>query len=128
MSDPDRVGGWLGSNGFDNVEIAGLERPFWLGDTADSAHDLIAGLMGWMIADLDPDHRRHALDDLKERITAHQTEDGVVFGSAACSSPRTEVDNCAHSAGRRPALSQLGRALNRWGDRGARAGQGPLPY
>jgi SAM-dependent methyltransferase len=83
MSDPDRVRGWLGSNGFDNVEIAGLDRPFWFGDTADSAHDLIAGLMGWMIADLDSDDRRHALDDLKQRITAHQTPDGVVFGSAA---------------------------------------------
>ncbi|HYJ68099.1 MAG TPA: methyltransferase domain-containing protein [Nocardioidaceae bacterium] len=83
MSDPDRVRGWLGSSGFDNVEIGGLERPFWLGDTVESAHDLIAGLMGWMIADLDPDARRRALDDLERRITAHQTPGGVVFGSAA---------------------------------------------
>ena len=55
----------------------------WFGDDADDAHRFVLGLMGWMLQGLDDPGRRRAVDALRATMAAHETGDGVVFGSAA---------------------------------------------
>jgi hypothetical protein len=38
--------------------------------------------MGWMLEGLDSDARGRAVDALRTTMAAHETSDGVVFGSA----------------------------------------------
>jgi hypothetical protein len=55
----------------------------WFGRDTDDAHDLVAGLLGWMLEGLDEASRAQALDDLRTTIAYHETPDGVVYESAA---------------------------------------------
>jgi hypothetical protein len=54
----------------------------WFGDDTDDAFDLVAGLLGWMLQDLDDDTHADALDALRATIAAHATTDGVCYDSA----------------------------------------------
>ena len=54
----------------------------WLGDDADSAQQFVLGLLGWMLSGLDGEGRQRAVDNLRATLTAHETGDGVLFGSA----------------------------------------------
>jgi SAM-dependent methyltransferase len=83
LSDPDRIRALLTKAGFADVEIDGATTGMWFGNNADDAHRFVLGLMGWMLEGLDDDGRARAKDALHTTMAAHETPDGVRFGSAA---------------------------------------------
>lgn len=82
LSDPARVRALLTAAGFTEPSFESVHAPMHFGDTADVAHDFVAGLLGWMVRDLDDGVRRTALADLHEAMRTHATPEGVLFGSA----------------------------------------------
>jgi SAM-dependent methyltransferase len=83
LSDPDRVRAILGAAGFAEVDLEPVEAGMWLGNDSSDAHRFVLGLMGWMLDGLDDSGRAQAIADLEATMAAHETGDGVVFGSAA---------------------------------------------
>jgi SAM-dependent methyltransferase len=83
LSDPDRVREILSSAGFTGIDLEGSKSAMWFGHDADDAHQFVLGLMGWMLAGLDAAGRNRAIDDLHATMQAHETSEGVLFGSAA---------------------------------------------
>jgi SAM-dependent methyltransferase len=83
LADPNRVRRLLAGAGYSDVELADLRAPLNFGPDPDTAHTLIAGLLHWMVADLDPPTRAQALDALHAAMAAHRTERGVELDSAA---------------------------------------------
>ena len=83
LSDPDRVRAVLTAAGFSDVELAAQSEPMWFGEDADDAHRFIVGLLGWMLQGLDDTGRARALDDLRRTLVDHDTDEGVLFQSAA---------------------------------------------
>ena len=83
LSDPTRVASVLSAAGFRDVELEGSRERMWFGHDAEDAHRFVLGLMGWMLEGLDDDERTRAVEDLRSTMRAHETDDGVVFGSAA---------------------------------------------
>ena len=83
LSDPDRVRSILTAAGFTGIEMEGTTAGMWFGTDADDAHRFVLGLMGWMLDGLDDTGRARAVDDLRATMAAHESSDGVVFGSAA---------------------------------------------
>ncbi len=83
LSDPDRVRSVLTTAGFTGIELEGTSAGMWFGDDADDAHRFLVGLMGWMLEGLDDAGRGRALDGLRATLAAHETPEGVVFGSGA---------------------------------------------
>ena len=83
LSEPERVRGVLAGGGFSDVELEGVSAGMWFGDDADDAHRFVLGLMGWMLEGLDDIGRARAIDELRATMAAHETTEGVVFGSAA---------------------------------------------
>jgi SAM-dependent methyltransferase len=82
LSEPDRVRDLLGRTGFGGIELRAVRAPMRFGDGVDDACSFILGVAGWMLDGLDDDGRRRALDALRATIAAHETADGVLFGSA----------------------------------------------
>jgi SAM-dependent methyltransferase len=83
LSDPARVRAILTAAGFTDIELDGTTASMWFGTDAEDAHRFVLGLMGWMLEGLDDTGRAHAVDALRTTMAAHETSDGVVFGSAA---------------------------------------------
>jgi SAM-dependent methyltransferase len=83
LSDPDRIRTLLANAGFANVELESATTGMWFGNNADDAHQFVLGLMGWMLQGLDDAGRARAIDALHATMAAHETPDGVRFGSAA---------------------------------------------
>jgi SAM-dependent methyltransferase len=83
LSDPARVRSVLSSAGFTGIELEGTTAGMWFGDDADDAHRFVLGLMGWMLEGLDAPGRQRAIDGLHATMRDHETQVGVVFGSAA---------------------------------------------
>ena len=83
LSDRNRVRTILTEAGFTDIEMDGASEGMWFGDDADDAHLFVLGLMGWMLEGLDDSARGRATDGLRATLAAHETADGVVFGSAA---------------------------------------------
>lgn len=83
LSDPARVRTILTTAGFAEIELEGTTAGMWFGTDADDAHRFVLGLMGWMLDGLDDAGRSRAVDGLRATMAAHETPDGVVFGSAA---------------------------------------------
>jgi SAM-dependent methyltransferase len=83
LSDPDRVRALLTGAGFSDVELEGAMENMWFGDSADDAHGFTLGLMGWMLEGLDDATRARGVDALHATMAAHETPQGVLFGSAA---------------------------------------------
>jgi hypothetical protein len=69
--------------GFGDIEIEGTTAGMWFGNDADDAHRFVLGLMGWMLEGLDDAGRTRAVNALHATMAAHETADGVLFGSAA---------------------------------------------
>ena len=82
LSDPERVRTILAAAGFSGVEFESVITDMWFGTDTGDAHRFILGLMGWMLNGLDPDARERAIDALRATIAAHETTQGVMFGSA----------------------------------------------
>ncbi len=83
LSDPERVRSLLEGAGFVDVAVDGHEAGMWFGTDAADAHRFVLGQLGWMLEGLDDDGRARASDALMATLQAHETADGVVFGSAA---------------------------------------------
>jgi SAM-dependent methyltransferase len=83
LSEPDRVRSILTAAGFTGIELEAVTAGMWFGNNADDAQRFVLGLMGWMLQGLDDPGRRRAVDALRATMVAHETADGVVFGSAA---------------------------------------------
>jgi SAM-dependent methyltransferase len=82
MAVPDRVRAVLGAAGFGDVELRPSDGPLWFGPEPDAALGFVLGVAGWMLDGLDEGDRRRALDALGDSLAAHQTAEGVVYGSA----------------------------------------------
>jgi SAM-dependent methyltransferase len=83
MSDPGRVRATVYRAGFRSVTEVGMTEPMCFGPDPDSAHDLVLGLLGWMLQGLDDAGRARAVDALRATLEAHHTPHGVLFDSAA---------------------------------------------
>jgi hypothetical protein len=83
LSDPERVRALLGATGFAEVDIDGFAAGMWFGEDADDAYDFVLGQLGWMLQGLDEGQRARALQNLRSTTVAHDTGEGVIFGSAA---------------------------------------------
>lgn len=83
LADPERVRTVLTSAGFVAVELEALHEPIWLGRDADDGRRHATEMLGWMLDGLDAAGRDRALRALHATMAAHQTADGVLYGSAA---------------------------------------------
>jgi SAM-dependent methyltransferase len=82
QSDPDHVRSLLGDTGFGEIEVTSQRAGMWFGADAGDAHQFVLGQLGWMLEGLDDDGRAQATENLLAAMAAHETGDGVVFGSA----------------------------------------------
>jgi SAM-dependent methyltransferase len=83
LADPERVGTILGPAGFTDIEHRGMIADMWFGNDADDAYRFVLGLLGWMLEGLDDAGRARALDALRSTVAAHETDQGVIYESAA---------------------------------------------
>ena len=83
LSDPDHTRQLLVGAGFTDVRIEPISAPMRWGDTAPDAAEFCLGLMDWMLTGLDDETRTRALTAVHESFAAHETPDGVFYGSAA---------------------------------------------
>ncbi len=81
LSEPDRVRHILTAAGFSGIEMQPLSGPMWFGEDADDAQRFVLGLMGWMLEGLDDEGLAGAIAALHTTLAAHETTEGVVFGS-----------------------------------------------
>ena len=84
-ADADGMRDVLGSARFEDITIESLEVPVWLGKDGEDAFRFISntGVVRGMLQDLDEPTSAAALNALRETMSAHDTEAGVAFGSAA---------------------------------------------
>jgi SAM-dependent methyltransferase len=73
----------LAGAGFGSIEVESVEVPIYLGVDAADGFERLTEVAGWMAESLDDGERRQALDGLRAALVAHQTPDGVAFGSAS---------------------------------------------
>lgn len=83
LSDPTRVRTILTASGFTDIDLEDTTGGMWFGTDANDAHRFVLGLNGWMLQGLDDTGRARAVDGLRDTMAAHESDDGVVFGSAA---------------------------------------------
>jgi len=85
LADKAFATGVLTGAGFTDVAFEDSEQPFRVGSDADDAYGFVAGLQPvlMLLADLDEAAKAQGLDNLRAIVAAHETADGVVFGSAA---------------------------------------------
>jgi len=85
LADTDFTRGVLTEAGFTDISFAESAPPWRLGSDADDAYGFVTGLrvIKMMLEDLDDSLRAQALDNLHATAAAHETPDGVYFGSAA---------------------------------------------
>lgn len=82
LSDPDHVRTLLHGAGFTDVAFTSLVEPTIYGRTVEEAHTFLLGLLGGMLQDHDQQRRREAVEAFRSTLAAHQTADGIQFGSA----------------------------------------------
>lgn len=83
LADPERLRGLLSGVGFADPRLEPVERPMWFGTDGEDAFARLPDQFGWLISSLPPWSRGRALAALREVVLAHETPDGVLFGSAA---------------------------------------------
>jgi SAM-dependent methyltransferase len=93
LADRGRIRNLLSGAGYTGIEVADVREPLNFGPDPDSAHALLAGLLHWMVADLDPPTRTRALAALHTTLSAHRTPRGVELGSAAWLVTATRSDS-----------------------------------
>lgn len=82
-ADTEYVRRILGSSGFHDVEIEPFTDPITLNSSVDDAFDVIMSIFGWMTSEHSPDDAAKARADLRASLEAHQTDDGITYGTAA---------------------------------------------
>jgi SAM-dependent methyltransferase len=88
LADPDVIHAVLADAGYRQIAVEGMTAPMWFGHATEDAFQLVTGLLGWMLEGLDQPGRSRALDDLRATIAAHETPEGVLYGSGAWITPR----------------------------------------
>jgi SAM-dependent methyltransferase len=85
LGDGDRTRAWLTAAGFRSIAMEEVQGAFFAGADADDAFGFLAGTfpVRGMLQPLGDDARRAALDELRATVAAHETADGVRFGSSA---------------------------------------------
>ena len=83
LSDPEHVSALLDGAGFTDVRLSPVTEAMTYGRTVDEAHDLVLGLLGWMLRDQTPEQAAARASALRTTMEAHHTDDGVRFDSAA---------------------------------------------
>jgi len=83
LSDPDRVRALLGAAGFTDIQLDGTSASMWFGADTEDACQFVLGQLGWMLEGLDETGRTGALAALRTTAAAHQTNAGVIYGSAS---------------------------------------------
>jgi SAM-dependent methyltransferase len=83
LSDPDRIAAVLPAAGFADVRLESLQLPVHLGPDAATAEEFLLGQAGWMLEGLDATGRERALGALRDSLAAHESADGVTYGSAS---------------------------------------------
>jgi SAM-dependent methyltransferase len=85
LADTDNARRILTEAGFVDVAFAGSEQPFNVGSGTEDAYAFVSGLHAvlMLLEDLDEPTKAQAYDNLRATVAAHETTDGVVFGSAA---------------------------------------------
>jgi SAM-dependent methyltransferase len=84
FADPDHVRRVLGDAGFFDVQTTELHEPIEFGDDAEDAFSFIrtTGPVKGLTQDLDDDARERGMAALRQAVEAHETPDGVLFGTA----------------------------------------------
>lgn len=82
LSDEDRVRNLLESAGFRDVRLTPHDEPTVYGRTVDEAHDLLLGLLGWMVRHQDAEQRQASSGALRRVLADHLDDHGVRFRSA----------------------------------------------
>ncbi len=85
LADADQTRATLTAAGFDAVDLTAVDEPFWLGTDGDDAFGFFrgTGIVRGMTHGLDDNQRTQALDALQATMSAHDTGDGVQFGSGS---------------------------------------------
>ena len=85
LADPDRVRGILGAAGYDEIAFAPVDEPIEFGTDADDAYAFMRtiGIVQGLTQDLDEASRVTAFAELQKTVAAHETADGVLFGTSA---------------------------------------------
>jgi SAM-dependent methyltransferase len=84
LADPNDARRVLTAAGFDDVEMAQVREPMYLGADGDDAFSFVSGLglTRGLLSELDDRTRESALEALRNRLNAHATSDGVLLGAA----------------------------------------------
>lgn len=77
------TGGLLRAAGFGDVNFTEIREPVFYGPDANAAYDAISGLQFVQNAPEDAASATRARDRLRAMMTAHETPEGVFFGSRA---------------------------------------------
>lgn len=85
LADPDHVRRVLEAGGFDHIELDPVDEPMNLGTDGDDAFSFFstAGMVEGLTQDLEEEAKAEALEKLHRALAAHQSDEGVLLGSAA---------------------------------------------
>ena len=85
LADPDTVTEILHDAGFVDELVTSLTAPMWAGADADGAWAFMSemGIVRGLTDGLDHETKTRAMSNLRHAIDTHETDDGVLFGSAA---------------------------------------------
>ena len=84
LADPDHVRSLLSGAGFDSVGFTSIEEPVWFGADAEAAYAFVGeiGIVKGLSDGLDPDAKAAGHERLQAALRAHETPEGVRFGSS----------------------------------------------
>lgn len=85
LADPDRVLRILRAAGYDDVNFDPIDEPIEFGSDAEDAFAFMRtlGIVAGLTHDLDDAGRAYALAELQRTVAAHESAEGVLFGSSA---------------------------------------------
>jgi SAM-dependent methyltransferase len=85
QADPERVRRVLGEAGFSDVGFTSIDEPVDFGKDADDAFGFVrkTGIAVGLTQDLDKTAKARAFDELRATIEAHETGEGVLFGTSS---------------------------------------------
>lgn len=85
LADAEAVSTLLREAGFVDGHLTSISAPMWLGASVEDAWEFVAdmGLVRGLSGGLDDASRKQAMAELRRRIGAGETADGVTLGSAA---------------------------------------------
>ena len=83
LADQDDVRSLLSGAGFETVGFTSIEEPVWFGADAEAAYEFVGeiGIVKGLSDGLDPDAKAAAHERLTAALRAHETPEGVRFGS-----------------------------------------------